>query len=382
MAWSAVASDSKGSSIGELQQASARKVRFPLDGSRTFSFTVRRDNPLINALRQCDLTLMHVYDDAPGVPTLRFIGPVIGYQKQSQDGGGSLAVNCADVGWRVGHRIIEASKSKQGVSYPANASSGGTMDRGLMCASIVNGLNAADYTGLPGSGDTGLRIGTVTPSSSTGVGPVYFKNALQQISDLSATLDGFDWQMLPVEPTQDATGLQIGTFNCGPTLGTQRPNTVFEYGDGKLNVASFTETGDAAGLLNRAYNLPPGFPDNALQDVLTQGDAAAISSRGNVYEDVVQGDYVVDDMRNRLLQEHIAIRKVPRTVITFQPARDLAPGVVPVYGVDYAEGDVVQFRAVEEGVETVNGLFRVYVVEMSIDEEGNATPAVTLLSGS
>lgn len=378
--WTAVATDRFGTPIGEIAQASARKARFPLNQSRTFTFRVRRDHPLINVFRTVDQCMVKLYDDSPGIPTLRFDGPVIDYQKQSQDGGGSLAVNCADVGWRVGKRLIEASKSKKGVSYPANAAAGGTMDRGAMAASIINGLNAAYYTGLPGSGDTGLRVGSVTPSSATGVGPWYYANALQSISALSATLDGFDFQILPTEPTRDATGLQLGVFNCGPVIGGPRPNTVFEYGDGKVNVASFTETGDAAGLLNRAYNLPPGFPDNATQDVLTQGDPTSVSSRGVIYEDVVQGDFTVDAMRQGLLQKHIATRKQPRTVITFQPTRDLTPGVVPIYGLDYAEGDIVRFRAVEEGVETVNALMRIYAVEMDIDEEGNATPRITLLS--
>lgn len=380
MTWTAVAIDHRGTALAELQQASARQVRMPLNQARTFSFTVRRDNPLMSSLRQCDLTLLKVYDNSPGRPTLRFVGPIIGYQKQSQDGGGTLAVNCADVGWLIGKRIIESSKTPSGVSYPANAAAGATMDRGTMAATIINELNRADQPGLPGSGDTGLRVGTVTPSSASGVGPWYYANALQSISALSATLDGFDWQILPTEPTADSIGLQLGTFNCGPVIGGTRPNSVFEYGDGKLNVASFTETADAAGLLNRAYNLPAGFPDNATQTVLTQSGATSMALRGVIYEDVVQGDFTVADMRSRLLTEHITIRGQPRTVISLQPARDLTPGVVPAYGSDYVEGDVVQFRAVEEGVETVNALFRIFAVQMNIDEEGNATPMVTLLS--
>jgi flagellar motor switch protein FliM len=44
------------------------------------------------------------------------------------------------------------------------------------------------------------------------------------------------------------------------------------------------------------------------------------------------------------------------------------------------EGDVVTFRAVEYGVETINALFRVYAIDINIDDEGNVLAAPTLIS--
>lgn len=377
--WLFAVTDRLGNAYGELQDADNRNVNLLLDQITTGSFSIRTDNPLVNVLRQADQTFIKAYRNG----VLLGHGPCVpGYQKQVDIQTKNMTVNWAGVGWRLGHRLIPASFSSAGVSYPANAAAGGTMDRGQMAVAIINDLNSQPLpSGIsPQLADTGIRIGSVPATTTTGVGPWYYQNALTAINQLSATLDGFDWEIAPTEPTPDATGLQLGTFNCAAAIGSYKQEVVFEYGDGKNNVASFTETGDFTGALNSAYSLPPGFPDAATQPVLSFGDAAAVVASGTIYSDVIAGDLTVDDMRNRLLVENVTVRKVPKRVVTFVPSNDLTPGVVPQFGTDFIVGDTFQFRAVEFGVETINAIFRCYGVQFSVDAQGNETATPVLIS--
>lgn len=380
-----IVTDRDGTEIGEITDANPRQVVIPLNRVPTGSITVNTFNPLVRPLRQVDQMLVKFYRN----DQLLAIGPgVPGYQKSVQPGSAgsrTMMVNFAGVGWRLGARLIEASKSSTGVSYGTPSS---MMDRGQMAISIINGLNTAPPP--PGVNascmDTGIRIGSVPPTSSTAVGPWYYQNALQSISSLSGTLDGFDWQIAPTEPYHDSLGVQLGTFNCAVALGSTKSNVVWEYGDGKNNVAAFTEQQDFTGACNRIYSMPTGFPnvDSSVQppvSVLTQtADPSFINLRGTIYEDVIQDDLVVDDLRNRLMAQNLNVRRLPKTIITFQPIASADPGVVPQYGVDYVEGDIFQFRAVEYGEETINGLFRCYGVTLDYSASGQETVTPLLVS--
>lgn len=370
-----LASAVDGTVIGEVENARARTLSKPLNRVPTGSITVDTNNPMIASLRGVDQVLMKAYRNG----SLMCLGPLVpSYQKVVNDQSKTLLVNFSGVGWRLSRRIIESSKSNTGVTYGPG---GSFTDRGGIVKTIIDELN--NVTGLP---DTGIRVPTPVPTSTVTVGPWYYKNALQAISDLSATLDGFDWQIIPNEPVGDSLGLAIGTFNCAQALGTTRPDLIWEYGDGKLNVASFTETGDFTGALNRAYSLPPAFPDDASQSVLTWNELASPAgfypprnASPFVYEEVLASDLATDDMRMRLLQESVKVRKQPRTVVTFQPVVDNGQGL-PQYGTDFVEGDIFGFRAVEYGIETINAFMRCYQVDFVIDEEGNETATPTLVS--
>lgn len=175
-------------------------------------------------------------------------------------------------------------------------------------------------------------------------------------------------------------GGYYGELAVAPVIGTTRPDAVFEYGDGLLNVSEYRRGVSLEGSINRGYHLPPGFPDNAVQSVLTQQDAPSQAARG-LLEDVVAGDLSVDELRTRLLAHHISVRKGPRQTITFTPVVDRA-GRVPRYGVDYVTGDVVPFRASVRKGRTLNkridALVRIYQTEVTVDDLGNPTYNLTV----
>lgn len=378
--------DRFGNEIAEIQDSDSRQTSLRLSRVTTGQFTLQTTNDLMPYVRGVDQALVQVYRNN----LLIGHGPLTpNYSKTVSDQAKSIQVNWSGVGWRLGRRIIEASKSPSGLSYGSPVSPpSGYIDRGVMCSSIINGLNVAPVPAPydPKLADTGIRMGSVPTTSSTAVGPWYYKNALQAVSELAATTDPFEWNLRPTLPVADGTGLQIAAFDCATAFGSTLTDVMFEYGDGKENVASFTETGDFTGAMNRAYNLPTSFPD-AVNDpntpgsaVLTYEDWMAIQSRGFIYEDVIQNDLVVDDMRNKLNQNAVLVQKLPKTVVTFTPVVSSDPDVVPEFGVDYNLGDLVRFRAVEHDVETINGYFRIYGVTFTEDANGAETVNPILLS--
>jgi hypothetical protein len=311
-----------------------------------------------------------------------------------------MAVNWAGIGWRLGTRLIEESKSSKGVEYGKPAE---PMDVGQMIVKIINGLNNAPLIpNIPSNGlkapynvvdpappaivsstaplpqgDTGIRVGTVGTCPKSSVGPWFYQNALGGISLIASTFSGFDWEIEPVEPYKDALGTVFGLFNCAQghahpedAFGKYRPDVVFEYGDGKNNVAEWTELIDATGLLNRAF-AAPGLSNTESEEVVMQYDWQGMADRNCVYEDSVPSSVVTTDLRNALLQEQVIVRRYPRSVITFKPTADPQTSVMPEYGTEWGLGDIFRFRAVEYGVETFNGLCRVYEAEFQIDDSGN-----------
>jgi hypothetical protein len=377
--WEHIVCDRYGTPLGEIENALVRTTNRPLGRVVTGSITLETRNPMVPYLRLADQTYIKVYRNG----VLMGVGPCVpGYQKQVMESQKTCVFNWTGAGgWQLAHRAIEASKTNSGVSY--GTPGGPLMDRGAMAVSIINGLNSATPpTGVPlTSMDTTIRIGSVPTTSSTAVGPWYYKNALQGISELAATLDGFDWSLDAQEPVIDGSGVAWCRFNCALAYGALKPDAVWEYGDGKLNVSQFTESTDYTGALIRAYSLPPAFPNDAAQSVLSYTDPAAATNVGSLYEDVVPSDFTVDDMRMRLLQESVRVRKTPKLVVEFTPTVDPnVPGYIPQYGADFVEGDIMQFRAVEYDQETINALFRCYGVTFSVDQEGNETMVPTLIS--
>jgi len=178
-------------------------------------------------------------------------------------------------------------------------------------------------------------------------------------------------------------------------IGTYKPEAVWEFGDGRRNVAEWSEQLTTEFLCNLPYHLPPGWPENATQQVVFAQDLDSILARG-VYEDVISADLSVDQLRTRLVQEHAALRSRPKQTVTFKPTPDYAVAgqAMPRLFTDFAVGDAVPFRAVER-VETRNaatgavtgytklteiaGTLRVYAAELSIDDDGAEQPEFTLI---
>lgn len=359
--WQFVLADlAAGTALGEVTKATARTLTVGLNRLPTAAFTVRLDHPLAGRMLEATALVQAYQVAADGSKTLRFAGPVVAAEESAQGAGGTLQVTAAGAFWRLGHRLI--GRSAAGFSQGSAVSQ---VDRGQIAAAILAAVNA--------DGDTGIRLGTVQPSAPGYVGPWRFIPASEAITQLSATLDGFDFEVAPVEPTVDSAGLQIGTLNVAGVIGQTRPEAIFEYGTGRRNVQTYTRPVTLDGLLNAAWNLPEGFPENPVSAVVSSSDATSIAQWGRM-EGLVTGDVTVDAMRAQLVAEHVRIRRNPRQVITFDPAR-----TAPRFGPDYLVGDVVTARARVGGSTRFDGQFRVYGVTVSIDDEGTATEQLELV---
>jgi hypothetical protein len=229
--------------------------------------------------------------------------------------------------------------------------------------------------------DPDLAVGSGTALESGQVG-IYDANtstlAVTRTYDAfiaNSHSDTLVWQTLnfelaPTEPTTDAEGVQIASFNASSAIGTSKPEVVFEYGGNKA-IRSYRRVLSREGLLNQAVSLSQNFPTDADTRVVT--DEVSILARG-LFEEVITSDIGDASLREALAAAHVAVRKDPRQIVTFEPSQ-----TAPVFGTDYIVGDTVTARATALGTVRFNGLFRVYGVEISIDENGRETISPTLV---
>jgi hypothetical protein len=406
--WTFVATDLAGNRYGELRQATERHLRFPLDRLPTFTFTIDVDNPAAPWVAATHQTLIQGYDDESGTKVLRYQGPIVGYKKRRDGSGGQLEVSSAGIGWRLQRRLI-------GMTGLVAVADGATMgssalalvDRGEIAGRIIDALNAGDAGGSAGvycqGNDTGIRRGTITNSASDYVLWRY-KKAMDAILELSAPLDGFDWEIAPVPPTPDSTGVQLGALNISPLIGTPKLNAAWEFGTGRRNVESWEDLVTAEAIMNAGSHLPADYPAN--NEVVSWVDTASFPGAfvplaryggAPLYEDIVSGDVTSSALRLKLVQEHIALRKVPQRVIAVNPiALDSSNPVerrLPIPFVDFIVGDFMPFRAVEtyrvrdsagtvvstQEAKTVDALMRLYALDLTIDDAGQAAPGLTLV---
>lgn len=373
--WRFVLATLGGVSLGELRQASSRHVDLVHRGLDAGSFVVPLNHRLADVLSTGDALVKAYHETSDGKKRLRICGPVITVEENGDDqGNGTLSVTFGSVYWRMAFRLV----GKQNAGY-SDGSSGAPKDICEMAAYMISRAQEPEGAHFDAGGDAGIRIGAITPTRKGWIGPWYYKPINEAISEMANVLDGFDFDVIPTEPTPDPTGLQLGSFVAAPFLGEARPNVIFEYGCGKKNVSAYRKQLTNEGLLNAGYQLPSGFPESASESVLSAFDKASIAARGR-YEGVVAGDLVVPEFRQQLVQEHVDIRKQPREVFTFTPTVSARYEL----GVDYDIGDIIgaRVKSTVPGSEEIrfDASVRCYAASFDIDDVGRAEPALTLIA--
>lgn len=372
MAWSNVLLDDlAGGAVGEVSNPFDRTISQRVSRLTTSHFAVRLDDPLADRLLEADLLVKHYENDV-----LRHVHEITDVEEVvAEDGTKRIGVTAADASWRLGGRLIGKTLAGYAKTVPT--------DRGAIVAELLAAVNAEN--------DTGVRLGTVQPSAADTAGPWSYKPLLEVLAELSAPLDGYDWQIAPLEPTVDGLGLAWATLNLYAAQGGLAEHAVFAYSDAeddRGNVKSYTRTISKQGMVNTAYSLPTG--DAGTGQVLSWFDGPA-RAKWHWREGVIPSDLVVDDLRDALIKEHVALRKIPREQIVFSgfvPTSEqleelLEAGspipYVPRFGVDYSLGDVVPFRATVDGQTRVDSLMRVYGLDLQITDEGLEIPTVSLV---
>jgi len=364
--WSFVLlTDLTGEPIGEVTNAYDRKVTFQRNRATTCSFRLRLDDPFADQVLDGQV-LIKLYKDQ----TLRFVGDVVAASEKGADQDQRVEVTCSDRFWALEHRLC--GKSAAGLKYTA------PVDRGTVLRDVLLVTN--------NEADTGIRNGTLAASSSNTPGPWYFKPLTEVFAELAAALDGPDWRLTPREPAVDNAYPYpvpvISTLDVAAAFGVFRPEAIFEFGTGRSNVRDYERAVSKAGLLNQGVSLPPGFPDAAVGALQSSVDTASIG-RWGLHEGVVPGDLADDNLRLKLVQEHVRVRAQPKQVISVTPVRvDTNGPPVPEFKVDYDIGDLVPFRAVVNDRVRANLVARVHGAEVALDSEGAETVTPVLVGDS
>lgn len=180
-------------------------------------------------------------------------------------------------------------------------------------------------------------------------------------------------QFVPEEPGSYGTNsdgvtpkIQIATLNVTPSIGTVRPDLIFELG---RTLSGYSWSVSREGLLTQAYVL-----SQSDVDVRTQIDGDAVKARG-LFEEVLPEDFGNPGLNQAWADANVNIRKTPREIL----AVEMAPGG-PVWGKDYFTGDTGIARdKLDDGTVIFNGNVRVYAVEISDDQEGKVTEVPRLV---
>ncbi len=388
MAWSFVVTDLNGLVHGELLRASQRKVALQHLRVPSASCVIQLEDPLANTIATTDC-LLKAYRTDPNtaLKTLAFHGPVVSTEENGSDLSHTLAVTAAGPFWRLAKRIIPGSKLKSGLQY---GSAAGLVTLGQVAHNIITDVNGENYTGI--------GLGTQTATTTGWVGKWWLKNAAEGIAELSAGLNTFEFVVDPVEPAASG-GVggwpKIGSFRTAQTIGQSRPDAVFEYGTTRANVSSYQRSFSRDGMLTNAIISVQGWPESIERDAAgaekyallqrtggttivapTAPTSAEITARG-LFEEVVDDAGVLDPgLRSQIADYHVLIRKQPRQVITFNPAVNARPSPY----VDYVVGDTVRARAVVAGTLRFDALFRIWGVTFDIDENGNESVSLELVT--
>lgn len=368
--WRFILTELDGNEVGEIWQADDRRVTIPYiggPGAGTMAGTVDGDNPMVGPMVGTSAVdrlekLLKVYRDGTLLTVLDLVTG-----EESADGGrerfsfgatGPLAT-------RLNTRLLGKSQEGYGDGTPL-----AQKDLGQIIANGISVVNAEM--------DTGIRVGSISPSSNGYLDKTHFKKLGEMAVELSQLLNGPDIRIDATEPVADIHGTKIGEFHAAGFFGSLEPTAIFEYGIGKRNVASWRRPIDATGMANVAYHTAPGFPDSVEGGVLswmwTQNAQTAHRRRR---EDIITADLQPEVLRSQLLSEHVRIRGYPRETIFFTPA----PNADVTYGTHYREGDLVIARAVNRAGRIVfDAIFRIYQVTFTIDSLGTENIELMLIN--
>lgn len=355
--WSYVLTALDGTPIGEILNASERKVSLGLSRSAIASFQIRAQNPRLLDLYSQD-NLLQVWQDS----TLRFWGPIVSANYATQEDGTdpTIAVNAVSPAWRLARRL--AGKSGKGTQFIE-------WDKAAVARNLIETTNAESDTGIYTPSVSSESVGTYT------AGP--YKPVLECISELAHGLDGFDWYLRPITTKSG----KIAEFVAAPNIGGVQKDTVFEYGVGRHNIRSMTYLRDLGNIMNRAFHIVDEGPESPSATVISKENTPSIGYRG-LYEGIIDSLGITDTgLREQWATANVEVRREPRLVVTMTP--DIfdpgQPGRVPVFGTDYNIGDFVRARAVMYGTQLFDGYVRVYNVEINVDDNGRATATPTLV---
>lgn len=329
---------------GEVTNFSSFSFFRGLSKLATVSFTVRLDNEHVDRLSAA-FGNIKVYRDK----VLVFHGPIISAEEQAERETQSVAVTCSDAAWVLSRRLLAQPTP---AIYALAARS--AIFNALMVTTNAAGETGVDYTTLAWTSGSSIthKIEPYTPVLTT----------LQQ---LGTALDGFDWLVRPRENWANgaSTSVKLGNLDLQTVIGANKPNAVFEYGVGtRSNVLSYGLTTTRDGQANKVYHL-----DANARTEISATDATSIATWG-LLQDQAAGDFTDATYRQKLVDEHVRVRKYPRTLVRMTPTIDPGnAGQVPEPFVDYDVGDTITARMIHGRKVRFAGFLRVFGIRTTLD---------------
>ncbi len=297
-----------------------------------------------------------------------FNGPVITAEEQGDRDVQSIMVNAAGPFWRLTKRLIGTSKA--GIQFGTAAD---PVEITAIAKAIVDTVNGATdgYTGIAVTEQT-----PNTPANMTKIGPMNLRVAGELIAELAASVNAFDYDVVPIEPVfQGFPWPTIGNMRILPYIGTSKPDAIFEYGSGQANVIGYTRTVGREAIMNKGYITSPGWPDGTARDLVISSDATSITTRGLFEDQLTDGGVADDTVRGAILSEHLYYRARPREIINIT----LAPNARPWINDDWVVGDSVRVRAVVNSTVRFDAMFRLWGATFAVDKNGNETTTLELV---
>lgn len=341
-----VLADRSGKPVGEFANASVRQFIAKRNAGRQGVVTMTHDD------REAFLLFEQLKNGVPQLRyyrngTLRLSAYLTAIDESlSEDGDDQLVATFKDPFGRI---YGDGSEQGRHVYLPANQTLDfSNEDQGEIAWQLIERLNLWL--------DTGLRRGEIEVSAYRDRSYAAGKNVGEAISQLTEVIGGFDFEVLPLDPTKN--GGKLGEFTVYQSQGQDRPDLLWGFGKGTMaNVRSLTRKWTPP--INRSFMLTSDglWTDRVDMESLARwGEWGSSTSAPN--DIVLQG--TLDEAAADLLRPEWV------RVLSFAPDPDLGPQPFD----DYWLGDTGRFKGLHGAFDDAF-VPRVNALTITEDEDDN-----------
>ena len=305
------------------------KAATGLDNASSRKFTARR-----NGGRQGEVTLTH--DDHEAGRLLELLGNGVPQLRYIRDGQLRLSAYLTnldeDVSEEGEDRLTAIFRDPYGRALGDGSGPGRILTSDLSVTGRDQGLIGWDLFAAAGAlGETGLRLGAVEPTVPRDRSYTAGKNVGEGLHQLTEVLGGFDFDILPLDPTRNDG--KLGEYTATARQGQDRPELI--WGFGAATMANVTRV---------ERKLTP--PVNRVRMVTTDGLVVEVLDQDSLdrYEEwAIAASAPSDISATETLEQRARDLLRPRWVraTKFTPDPDLRPRPFDHYWL----GDTGRFRA-------------------------------------
>lgn len=351
--WQFILTGLDGSNPASVVGAAERRVATSLNRASTASFRLRTEHRL-NARALALNNLLKVYREGRTSPI--FVGPCVSAEEVGDSQNTNIVVTASDPLFRLARRFV----GKTDAGYADTLT---TKTKGTLAKNVIDTANGEGWTGVQ------TNSAWLADAGAAKLGPVYFKPVSEVLTEFSQQIPGFDFELVPVEPTGAWPNTTIAQFRTYDQKGADKPHVVFEFGTSKANVGNYRRTSLLDGLANAVHN-NEGFPERS---PIVLSDATSINTWGR-HDALISPELTDVTLRTHIADLHLQARKNARTIVVFEPFVNAKP--TPF--INYECGDRIRCRAVVNGTTRFDGLFKVWGIEVTLDSNNNEATTLEL----